>query len=456
MPALLSRRRALVLGAGAALGPTVSAPLVAATRPDLVVVILSDLHSAYSRMTGTLAAVDRVIRSAAGAPVLVVINGDVFERGNVVALRSQGAADWAFLEALRRRAPVVLNLGNHETALLDDMAETVRAARARGILVVSNMIDRRTGRPYAAAHEVVSIGGVEIDVVGIATDEMNTYRQVAREHIEVPAPGAWGRERLPTLLRSGRLAVVLSHAGVAADREMLPVIPDGSLLVGGHEHLHFRHEVGRTRYLHVGSWNRFVTSALVTAPGAANGRIDVERADIPLNADAEPALAASIREQTARHLTDEDRQVIVRPRRALSLGESGRRLAAAMARAADADVGVISHTTLGTGIEPGDVTRFDMASVIRFDGGVVVAEIAPETLRGILRRANQDDDRPLADRSGDFVYANTVEVRDDRRYRLVANGWTRLNAARLLGVTGLEFTEARTPTLRAMLAAALD
>jgi 2',3'-cyclic-nucleotide 2'-phosphodiesterase (5'-nucleotidase family) len=446
-------RRHVLFGIGAASTLPLVGRASAQAPADLVVIVLSDLHSAYERMAQTLAGIERVA-TGAGAPLLIVINGDVFERGNVVALRSEGALDWAFLDALRRFGPVVLNLGNHETALVDDLSVTVRRASELGLGVVSNLIDRRTGRPFAAPSLDLDVGGRPVTIAGVATDEIMTYRQVVRPTLEIPEPGAYGVGVVPGLSRPGRFHVVLSHAGVLADRRMLPALPDGTLLVGGHEHLDFRLERGATRYLHTGSWHRAFTVVRARLSGHTPA-MTVERVAVAEDGPADPVFAANIRATLARHLTDEERVVVGRSARALDLGETGRALAAAMARAATADVGLMSHTTLGTGLPAGEVTRFAMAATIRFDGGLVAAEIDAATLRSIYELANQDRDVPLDRRIGDFVYANEIPVTGERRYRVVTNGWTRLNAARYLGTNRIVFAEIQTPTIRAILANAL-
>ena len=72
---------------------------------------------------------------------------------------------------------------------------------------------------------------------------------------------------MPGLLRSGTINVMLSHAGVTADKAILPLLPDGTLFVGGHDHLNLVHAEGNTRYLHTGSWSEALTVATVAAAG---------------------------------------------------------------------------------------------------------------------------------------------------------------------------------------------
>jgi len=173
-----------------------------------------------------------------------------------------------------------------------------------------------------------------------------------RPTLDIPAPAAWARENLPGLLAGADAAVVLSHAGVAADRAMLSLLPDGALLLGGHEHLRFTHAEGATRYVHTGSWNRFVTLAGVTLGGGAP-RIALREAAVEPGTAEDAAHAALWREVFAAHATAEDREVVLRLPRALPLPEAARRASAAVAQAAGAATGLLGHTSFGTGLPAG-------------------------------------------------------------------------------------------------------
>ena len=84
--------------------------------------------------------------------------------------------------------------------------------------------------------------------------------------------------------------LILSHAGVAADRDILPLLPDGSLMIGGHNHLLFQHPQGRSAYAHTGSW----TSAYTVGEFRADGSVTaarVVRANPPRVFDRAPQLA---------------------------------------------------------------------------------------------------------------------------------------------------------------------
>src|SRR5690606_7808733 len=103
----LHRRHVLQLMAGATVLPAFATGLAyGQSAPAARLIVLSDLHSAYERTAVLLAAIEAEIAGSA-APAAILINGDVFEMGNVVATRSLGEIDWTFLGRLAALAPTV-------------------------------------------------------------------------------------------------------------------------------------------------------------------------------------------------------------------------------------------------------------------------------------------------------------------------------------------------------------
>ncbi len=447
----LHRRRLFQLMAVAAAAPGLGAlALRHEARAIGRVLAMADLHSAYERTGQLLAALEAEV-AGSKVPHLIAIDGDIFEHGNVVSVRSGGAIDWAFLGELPKLAPTVVNLGNHDNDLTPDLHEVVARMRGLGIVVVSNIIDARTGRPYAEAAVTLPLGSRSLRIVGAGTDSLNTYPKASRDWLSIPEPGVWAQANLSRLLDGADLMLVMSHAGVAGDRDILPLLPDGALMIGGHNHLLFQHEQGRSAYAHTGSWS----NAYTTATLFEDGRIKEDTTAVDLTAAPSPRIVNLIATTLATHLTAEEKAVLGVSPRALTLGETGRAVAAALARAASAEAGFIGHTTLGTGLPAGPVSRYAFDAVVRFDGKLMVAEIPAERLAGLMARANQDRLMPLGERNGDFVYGAAGDVAGRATVRLVTTDWCALNQAEYFGVSDLVFSEVPQARVKAVAAAGL-
>lgn len=442
-----SRRRLLQLAGATAIAPG----LIGMKRTDVIgrVLAVSDMHSAYERTAQLLAAFETEVR-ATPVPHVIAIDGDIFEHGNAVAVRSGGVIDWAFLAALPAIAPTVFNLGNHDNDLTPDLAEVVARLKGLGIQVVSTIGDTRTGSGYADASMTLPFGRRSLRVVGMATDALTTYPKSSRDQLSIPAAATWAAANLAKTLAGADLVMVMSHAGVTADRDILPLLPDGSLMIGGHNHLLFQHRPGRSAYVHTGSW----TAAYTAAEFLSDGSVTARSRAIVREAPASPALADLIAATLAANLTDEERTIIGNSPRALSLGDTGRRVAAGLAQAAGADAGFIGHTTLGTGVPAGPVSRYDFDSVVRFDGKLMSATISRAQLERVMARANQDRAMPLADRSGDFLYAAMGSPKADH-VRIATTDWCATNQAEYFGMTDLRFEAIAESSAKRAAAAAL-
>jgi 5'-nucleotidase / UDP-sugar diphosphatase len=447
--AVTSAVATLVPGAGNA---QEAAPLA---RVDATIIVLSDLHSPYGTLANLLAAVTKAVSGVPLEARLILINGDCFERGNVVALRSSGAADWAFLEALTRLAPVVLNIGNHETALVDDLASVVSRMREIGITVVSNIIDTRTGKPFAAPAHRLMLRGKTVAIAAIATDLLPTYRQVVRQTLSVPEPVAYASSTLQPLLAGADLRIILSHAGLAADKAFWNGPADADLTVGGHDHLTIRAgRPGSGELVHVGAWGtRFgVYQRGITATGQDAWRLSTVDVDRTMPADG--GLAQLISAQREMHLKPEDRAILATLPRALPLNEAALVAAEAIRRATNADVGLISHTTMGTGLPAGAVSQYDFDAFIRFDGDLRQVDVPGTVLARILARANQNN-RGMESMTGDFVYARELQIDPAATYKIGALGWVAMNQQAYLGISDLAFQPVPGLKLKPVVAEAL-
>jgi len=425
-----------------------------AQEPEAILIVMGDQHSAYERTAQFVGLVDQVRAKHPNVPLAVLLDGDTQEYGNALARRTHGAIDFQMFRELARRAPTYLNLGNHDPEFYD-VAETVQRVRATGVVPLSNLRERGTGNYFADPAAALKLGALEFALVGLTTDRLATFRVAVRPGLDPADPVAWGRDNLAALAQ-GRPLIVLSHAGLEADRELLKLVPDGTLFAGAHDHLRFVHAEGRTVYFHSGSWNSH-TSIVWLRRDPAGARVwKVKQVALTEKCPVNSSMADFIARVRAESGTPEDTATVGRLAAALPADEAARFVCESVRRAADVDAVFIGHTTFGAGLPAGEVSRQALDACVRFDGTITVTEVDGVRLREWLARSNQGPDTPFADRRGDFLVAAGPErVAPDRRYRVATTDWGAKNSVRYFGRDPFAWKELPNLKLKAVAIAAL-
>ena len=410
-------------------------------HPEALVIVAGDQHSAYDRTAQVVGLVDELKAAHPGLPLAVILDGDTQEYGNVVARRSGGAIDFAMYTALARRVPTILNLGNHEPEFYD-LADTVRRIEATGVRVVSNITNHATGQLFAPASAKLALGTNEATVAGVSTDALGVYRVAVRPALDLAKPAAWARTNFPALFAGAPLPIVVSHAGIIADREMLPFVPDGTLFAGAHDHQRFVEPFGRTVYFHSGSWNSHLSLAWLDRDSAGRPRWTIEQVEVKTDGPADPELQAFIAKVMGEQLTDADRVVVGRMPAALPPPAAARFLLGAVVRAAGVDAVFVGNTTFGGGLPAGDVTQLQFDACVRFDNTLFVTEVSGARLQQLLAAANLTPETPFAQRKGEFNIAAGPETIDPAKtYRIATTEWGARGTDRYFGEPKLEWKE---------------
>ncbi|MCC6415951.1 MAG: transglycosylase SLT domain-containing protein [Opitutaceae bacterium] len=434
------RRIILVLSIAGLVG---AAPAAVPAGAEAVMVAIGDQHSAYARTAQFVGLVAEL--KTTGLPLAVLIDGDVFEHGNTVARGSSGEIDYAMLAALARLAPTVLNLGNHE-AEFSTLAETVHRAEAAGVQVVSNITDRATGKPFAPPAVTLELGDNHLVVLGLATDQVHTYREAVRSELALSEPVNWARAHWPFLLSEAYgdriFPAILSHAGLMADRNLLPLVPDGTLFIGAHNHLQLLEHFGRTVYAHAGSRNESTVVAWLCRDATGAAHWEAELRPIPTDGPTDAALAALIQRVTEAHQTEADRAVIGHAPRALTKADAARWVAETVRAAVSADAVLIGNTTFGDGLPAGAITQAQFDACVRFTGAICEASVDGARLRALLAAANQGPDTPFAERRGEFQFAvGPAQIDPSKTYTIATTDWGAKNSARYFGGPAIAWRE---------------
>jgi 5'-nucleotidase/UDP-sugar diphosphatase len=191
----------------------------------------------YAELGGfpDLMSAEKILRRAAGANVLFLHSGDMFQ-GTLYFTQFQGAADTDFWNLMRLD---VATFGNHEfdkgpSVLLANLLEKAR------FTIVSANVDF-SAEPVLKAvkllpYTVRSFEGQEVGVIGLTTTETpfisspgnNIVFNDAALSVQRAADElqAWGVKRI----------ILLSHQGYQEDLALAPTLSGIDVIVGGHSH----------------------------------------------------------------------------------------------------------------------------------------------------------------------------------------------------------------------------
>jgi 2',3'-cyclic-nucleotide 2'-phosphodiesterase (5'-nucleotidase family) len=236
-------RREFTLGIGASAMTAVTPSLANAVGgPDLLLILMADLHSGYAYTAALVKAVRDLAAANSGAQTAIVVNGDVFESGNVLCVRNNGKIDLEVLRIFANLAPTIVNIGNHDGDILDPQVFATEVGKL-GATLVTNISDPRTGAPYGITSSQISVKGRKVRVSAIGTPALDTYRNGPAWY-SVPAPGPYAASHFPEIMAGADFHLALVHAGFAADTAVLPSTNSPFLLHGGHDHLQLTQMLG--------------------------------------------------------------------------------------------------------------------------------------------------------------------------------------------------------------------
>ncbi len=426
-------------------------------EPDLVVVNIADTHSAYDAYPRLVTAFEAVADSYdSETEVVFLFNGDLFELGVVVASRSEGEADWVFLERLSQLGTVVVNVGNHEFDFMGP-SDFVSAAETAGAVVIGT-VHTEDDQQLTPASVDIDVAGEVLRIVGIGTDQSNTYPEALRDRLRITDPVEWVSENWSAVTAGADHTVLASHAGLVADVAILDSLADDRaplFAVGGHDHITLRETVNGVPYMHNGfRGERFNITEVYRTP--LGMRTDFRRVSPETEDQANDELSDLIARLRDEHLTDEDLATVGTLSEDMTVLEAAMWSVEQVRSATNADAAFLNHTSFGSGLPAGPLPRFRFDQFMRFDNDVMRATVDADTMRTILGHANQHLQDDLRSRTGDFLYTGNLTVQDGREYEIVTSSWVALdfNQEGYLGTT-VEFEQIPEITTKGILVEAM-
>ncbi|MCL6637393.1 MAG: bifunctional metallophosphatase/5'-nucleotidase [Alicyclobacillus sp.] len=194
----------------------------------------NDVHSQlenYMRL-GTRLRQLRMSVQQRGEPVLTFDLGDVLDRVRPETEATQGRMNAALMAALEYDGWV---FGNNEGLTIPPVHWQGLIERSRTLAFGTNLRAAGGWRlPGFVDWHVYDAGGVRVGVFGLTADYRLPYNRLG---IQVDPPLTSARQAVDALRQQGaEVVVLLSHLGLAADRQLARQVAGIDIILGGHSH----------------------------------------------------------------------------------------------------------------------------------------------------------------------------------------------------------------------------
>jgi 5'-nucleotidase len=385
----------------------------------LTILQINDVYSTVPiDGAGGLARVATIKRelAAAGRTPLLLIAGD-FLSSSVASTVFKGEQMIAALNAVSLD---VATLGNHEFDFGLEILQK-RMSEARWQWVISNVLDRRTGKPVggAAPYLVRTFGSLRVGILGLCLTTEGMPRDRLAELVLID-PLEAAAIYLPQMKGQVDIVIALTHLTYAEDRALAERFPAIDLIIGGHEHFPIASTVGRTFISKAGSEARFV--ARIDLDRRPSGEVERFYELLPVTpAITEDASAALVINSWETRLGTEMSRTIGRSSVALDgvnthLRSSETNLGNLVADAIRADVGADIAILNGGGIRsdkiypPGSLSRRTVLEIHPFGNSVCKLSV---TGRVVLDALNSGVSK-LPAAAGQFPQVSGITFRIDQ------------------------------------------
>ena len=425
---------------------------------SLLVFNMADMHSGYDAYPILLSNIDQYLSTNTSSTVAFAINGDFFEAGSVVAQKSAGKLDMAFLAALKKRGEVVFNIGNHDFDIIP-MNDFIEQAHKLGIQVIGTFASSELNTALPAYTDI-SVGQQTLRFIGVDTDHSGTFPAALRANLNIPVPQDWLSQHYAQLAQDSDFTVLLSHAGLTVDQNMLDFLATQHskpvYMLGAHDHLSLQTKINGIPYLHsTFKGQRLVVTHWQTDSDTPQLAIDNIITDFSQAGDQH--FADDIAATRAQVLGPDDLSIVGTVPQDMNLTEAVGWTLQVMRNKTGADVALFNHSSFGSGLQKGPLALYRFNQFMRFENKLMVTTVDGSTLKVILDRANQHQQTDISKLSGDFVYANIIPIQDDHKYKIVSPDWVTLpdNQLNYLGMQ-LNFSEVKGVTVKTLLKEALN
>jgi hypothetical protein len=261
-------------------------PVAWAAETTVRIYNTGDLHA----HTGNLSRIAAYVkaRRAENPNVLLVDAGDVFNKGDLPVMVTEGEAMFDLLAASGYDACILGNHGlSHGSARSAQLIDRFRFPLVDANSVWPEGMRPKISRPY----RLFKMAGVNVAVIGTCSEHMNHRPDSVVKRKRIPDAL---RELLPKVREEADIVVLLTHAGSRRDRqvatELAKIVPNGvDLIVGAHDHSRYEKlnfdEASQTVIMHSGDFGRWLGEVVFTWDGEKitkrTSRLIPIKADMP-------------------------------------------------------------------------------------------------------------------------------------------------------------------------------
>jgi 2',3'-cyclic-nucleotide 2'-phosphodiesterase (5'-nucleotidase family) len=404
--------------------PAVHAECV--TGQKLRLLHFNDFHGQlepYAEPGGSdrVAGIARLAAAVAGAraedptrPVLLLFAGDLLQ-GTVTSSLFFGIPDVALFGKLGVDAAA---MGNHEIDYGQDVFRRL-AGRADFPFLSANVASQPDPLPAKAYTVLAKPGAPRVAVLGLTTGELTTATHPKNVYgISVEHPVAAARRLLPELRGQSDMVVVLSHMGIADDRNLARALPELDLIVGGHNHNVYREPEleGGVAIVQAGERGRWLGRLDLDCRDGRMVRTGYRLLDLNGQAAADPAIANEVGRIVAEAERELTQVVGTSPveldarREVLRRGEGvfGDFVADLAREISAADVALFNGGGFRASIPAGPVTLKHIYQSFPFRNELVVGRLTGARLLAALERAAAMDP---AENPGGFLQVSGLRFR---------------------------------------------
>ncbi|WP_010272121.1 bifunctional metallophosphatase/5'-nucleotidase [Paenibacillus senegalensis] len=206
---------------------------MASELQKIVILHTNDIHSHYEQMPKIATAFRTLEAKHAGIPLLKIDVGDHMDRMRIATDGTDGAANIAIMNATGYHLAVP---GNNEGLTFTQEQLAVNYGRLANFIVLGgNMGIAPDGElpSWLSSHWIQEMNGIKLGFIGVTAYYPEFY---ALLNWQLHEPLSVIAQEVEALAQEVDSIVLLSHLGIAKDRQIAETIPGIDLILGAHTH----------------------------------------------------------------------------------------------------------------------------------------------------------------------------------------------------------------------------